>query len=148
MRCTRSNGLTPWILIGSATWMMACSLRDGAFVARQPVANGSLDCAVARGIEAGYSSVTESTGEYVLAKTAVEFDHNTTHIYQDFLILRIDSGPPAMLEVYATAGYERRIQPTSNEAPEWVQGYVRAATPVARATAREIAHACGESSRD
>ena len=143
MQCPHSNGIAPWILVTSAAWMMACSLQEGAFVARQPIANGSLDCAVARGVEAGYESVTKSGGRYVLTKAAIEFDHYTTHIYQDFLIVRIDSGPPAMLEVYATAGYERRIQPTNHEEPDWVQGHVRAATPVAQATAREIAHACG-----
>jgi hypothetical protein len=147
MQCTHSNGIAPWILITSAAWMMACSLRDGAFVARQPVANGSLNCAVARGVEAGYKSVTKSTGEFVLTKATVEVDHTTTHIYQDFLIVRIDSGPPAMLEVYATAGYERRSRPVETE-PEWVQGYVRAASPVAKTTARDIAHACGAPSHD
>jgi hypothetical protein len=147
MRCRHSNAIAPWLLITSAAGMMACSLRDGAFVVRQPVINGSLDCAVARGVEAGYKSVTKRTGEYVLTKATAEFDHTTTHIYQDFLILRVDSGPPPVLEVYATAGYERRSRLYETE-PEWVQGYVRAATPAAKATAGEIAHACGAPPHD
>jgi hypothetical protein len=147
MQCTHSNGMARWILIASAAWMMGCSLRDGAFVARQPVANGSLDCAVARGVEAGYEPVTTSPSEVVLTKATAEVDYTTTHIHQDFLIVRIDSGPPAMLEVYATAGYERRSRPVE-AGPEWVQGSVRAASPLARTTAREIAHACGAPSRD
>jgi hypothetical protein len=145
MQHTYIHRMTPWILITSAAWMTSCSLREGAFVARQPVANGSLDCAVVMGVEAGYKLVTKSTDEYVLAKATAEVDRGTIHIYQDFLILRIDSGPPAMLEVYATAGYEQRSPPPSPEEPEWVRGYARAATPVAQATAREIAHACGRS---
>jgi hypothetical protein len=148
MRRTHSHRIMPWMLITSAAWMMSCSLREGAFVARQPVANGSLDCAVARGVEAGYKLVRKSTGEYVLAKAAAEVDRGTIHIYQDFLILRIDSGPPAMLEVYATAGYEQRSQAFNHEDPEWVRGYARAATPVAKAKAREIADACGRASHD